>query len=94
MKHKREPLKNHFKDRIETSNCRIYVHTTQSVKTKLHDTWPTRSYPDPKDNNRELVFRSENEYLEFIIRALNDAPDGIWNLFKHILNPDYGVRSS
>jgi hypothetical protein len=69
--------------------ARLYVRITSSVKKRLKEVWKTRKYPDPKDPKKSLSFKSESEYLEFVIRALNKAGKGSWYTFSHILNPDY-----
>jgi hypothetical protein len=73
----------------QKKDSRVVFRTTKKVKSVLTDIWKTRSYPSPSNHNIHINFRSESEYLEFLVRALNQASPQFWYLFMHMLNPDF-----
>lgn len=48
-----------------------------------------RSFPDPDDNKKDIKFKGDQDYLEFIIKALNHCSEKEWYWFKHLLNPNF-----
>ena len=85
----KERRRNLFQDGFEVRNNRVYFRLTSKARTELGEVWKSRTYPNPTNPNESLKFRSEQEYLEFIVRALNSCHPKLWNIFKHFLNPDF-----
>ena len=83
-------LKTDFKSFSNKLN-RVVVRLSNDDKQALRDKWQKLDFPDPYNPNKRISFRSEQEYLEFVIRSLNKAGRTSWYLFSNILNPDYPV---
>jgi hypothetical protein len=79
-------------DKIQLRTARVSFRTTLEVREKLKIIWDKRTYPDPYNPNKQLKFKSEQEYLEFVIRCLNKSGKSSWYLFSHMLNPDYPME--
>ena len=87
----RNQLRNVFKhkDREECKNIGILLKLTPTTRRRLKEIWRNRQYPHPFDKNKRIPFNSESEYLEFIIKALNNAGSTSWRIFSSMLDPDF-----
>lgn len=79
----------HTKDFNDAKTCLIGFRTTTYVKKRLGEVWKIRTFPDPRDPTHDLKFLNQSEYLEFIIRCMNDCGDKFWYFIKHVLNPSF-----
>ena len=68
---------------------RVYVRLTHEARELLRKKWEERTYPNPNDNSEVMKFRSEQEYLEFVVRCLNECSEQSWYYFKHLFNPNF-----
>ena len=60
-----------------------------SVRTVNKEIWKGRTYPNPYDKDEQLPFKSEQEYVEYCLRALNKCGKTSWFWFSHLLNPNF-----
>ena len=55
----------------------------------LKDFWKSASYPDPYNHNKFLSFRSEQEFLNYVVRCVVNSKGLMWYLISNGLNPNF-----
>jgi hypothetical protein len=71
------------------NRVRVVVRLSPEVRYKLSEEWKKRDFPDPSNPNKSIVFKSEQDFLEFIVRATLKQGSNGWYWFKNMFNPDY-----
>ncbi len=66
---------------------KITIRMSEAVKLQLEQVWKRRLFPDPKDNKKQLPFKSEAEYIEAILDCVNRMDDKVFYLIVNWYNP-------
>jgi hypothetical protein len=85
-----QKIKTHFKPN-GSKRERVVVRLASPDRATLSHFWKNHAFPDPYNPQRDVPFKSEQEFLEFVIRSVIRMGPTSWYIFKHTMNPDYPV---
>ena len=77
-----------FKDKHQHRNVPIY-RITRSVGDALDLVWNKRTYPNPKNKNEDLFFRSQQEFVDYCMRKIINCGETFWAIFTFTGEPKF-----
>lgn len=75
---------------------RLSIRVTPDLKCSLKKQWDyynhprtCRKFPNPLDPEHQIYFKSEQQFVEFILGCVCVMPKWAWYLFSNMLNPNF-----